>query len=131
MSVGVLIVTHERLGVALLESARQALGRYPLQTEVLGVGADCDPEALYTRANGLSAALDEGDGVLVLTDLYGSTPSNVAERLVGARPRLRLVAGLNLPMLIRVFNYPAMGLEGLVDKAVSGGRDGVFEVVGC
>lgn len=82
MSVGLLIVTHDGLGAVLLDSARQALGRCPLRTEVLGAGAECDPEDLYRRATGLCSALDDGDGVLVLTDLYGATPSNVAERLV-------------------------------------------------
>jgi mannose PTS system EIIA component len=131
MSVGVLILTHDGLGAVLLDSARQALGRCPLRTEVLGAGVQCDPEDLYQRATGLCSALDDGDGVLVLTDLYGATPSNVAERLVDARQDRRLVTGLNLPMLIRVFNYPEMGLEGLVAKALSAGRDGVLQVAGA
>jgi mannose PTS system EIIA component len=131
VSVGLLIVTHKDLGAVLLDSARQALGRCPLRTEVLGAGAECDPEDLYRRATGLCSALDDGDGVLVLTDLYGATPSNVAERLVDSRQDRRLVAGLNLPMLIRVFNYPDMGLEGLVAKALSAGRDGVLQVAGA
>lgn len=130
MSVGLLIVTHDGLGAVLLDSARQALGRCPLRTEVLGAGTQCDPEDLYRRATGLCSALDDGDGVLVLTDLYGATPSNVAERLVDSRQDRRLVTGLNLPMLIRVFNYPELGLEGLVAKALSAGRDGVLQVAG-
>ncbi|MGH8591223.1 MAG: PTS sugar transporter subunit IIA [Gammaproteobacteria bacterium] len=130
MSVGLLIVTHDGLGAVLLDSARQALGSCPLRTEVLGAGVECDPEDLYRRATGLCSALDEGDGVLVLTDLYGATPSNVAERLVDSRQDRRLVAGVNLPMLIRIFNYPDMGLEGLVAKALSAGRDGVLQVAG-
>ncbi len=130
MSVGLLIVTHDRLGNVLLDSARQALGRCPLRTEVLGVGADCEPEDLYRRAARMCASLDDGDGVLVLTDLYGATPSNVAERLVQSRQDRRLVVGVNLPMLIRVFNYPGMDLRGLMDKALSAGREGVFQVAG-
>ncbi len=130
MSVGLLLLTHDHLGSVLLDSASQALGRCPLKTEVLGVGADCEPEDLYRRADRMCVGLDEGDGVLVLTDLYGATPSNVAERLVRSRDDRRLVAGVNLPMLIRVFNYPGMGLQGLMDKALSAGRDGVFQVAG-
>ena len=73
--------------------------------------------------------LDEGDGVLVLTDAYGSTPSNIACRL-GARRQVAVVTGLNLPMLLRVLNYPALPLDELKEKAVSGGRDGVLLVPG-
>lgn len=68
--------------------------------------------------------LQSGDGVLILTDMYGSTPSNVANRLM-AKDGIQIVSGINLPMLLRVLNYPELGLEELVQKAVSGGRDGV------
>ena len=68
--------------------------------------------------------LQGGDGVLVLTDMFGSTPSNVASRLM-ARDGIQIVSGINLPMLLRVLNYPELGLEELVQKAVSGARDGV------
>ena len=69
--------------------------------------------------------LDSGDGVLVLTDMYGATPSNIACRLRKLHD-VRVVAGLNLPMLIRVLNYPGLDLDELMHKALSGGRDGVL-----
>jgi PTS system ascorbate-specific IIA component len=68
--------------------------------------------------------LDQGDGVLVLTDIYGSTPSNIASHL-SSRPGVQVVAGLNLPMLLRVLNYARLDLATLAEKAVSGGREGV------
>jgi PTS system ascorbate-specific IIA component len=71
------------------------------------------------------AALDDGDGVLVLTDMYGSTPSNVASSL-GREDRVVVVAGLNLPMLVRVLNYPEDSLSALAEKAVSGGNRGIL-----
>lgn len=125
MPVGVLIISHDGIGRALLESASVALGGCPLQCRVLSASRDADPDRLLEEAQGCLRALDSGQGVLVLTDLYGSTPSNIATRLAGAGT-VRIVAGVNLPMLIRVLNYPALGLEDLVGKAVSGGRDGIF-----
>jgi len=101
------------------------LGGRPLETRVVEAGADPDLDALSAAAEAACEALDTGAGVLVLTDLYGATPSNAARRLA-ARPGRRVVAGLSLPMLVRVLNYPGLPLEELAQKALSGGRDGVL-----
>ena len=127
MSVGILLVTHNRIGWELLETARETLGFCPVQTSALGVRSDADPLVLAKEAGALVQELDQGDGVLVLTDAYGSTPSNIASRLARAR-RITVIAGVNLPMLLRIFNYPGLGLMELTDKARSGGRDGVILV---
>jgi len=127
MSVGLLLISHEGIGAALLESARLALGDCPLNTATLSASRDCDPEAMLQKATAQMQALDTGAGVLVLTDLYGATPSNIAARLL-ERGRVRVVTGMNLPMLIRLFNYSQLDLDALADKALSGGRDGVFTV---
>lgn len=68
--------------------------------------------------------LDQGQGILILTDMFGSTPSNIA-CAVSDRNDIRIVSGLNLPMLIRVLNYPSLSLEELELKAISGGQEGV------
>jgi mannose PTS system EIIA component len=127
MSIGLLIITHDGIGAALFDSATLALGQCPLPTRLLSATRDCDPEVLQRRANAYLEQIDEGSGVLVLTDLYGSTPSNVANRLL-PNPRVRIVTGLNLPMLIRVLNYPELGLDELAAKAESGGLNGIFAV---
>lgn len=125
MSVGLLIVTHNRNGIDLLGTANSMLGSCPLQTANLSVSQACDPEALLKEARRLCAQLDQGSGVLVLTDMYGSTPSNIATRLLDM-PAVRVIAGINLPMLVRVLNYPALDLNELVSKALSGGHDGIL-----
>jgi PTS system ascorbate-specific IIA component len=94
---------------------------------MLDASRDCDPTELLQEAHTQIATLDTGGGVLVLTDLYGATPCNIAARLL-ANPKIRVVSGMNLPMLIRVLNYPDLSLDALADKAVSGGRDGVMRV---
>ncbi len=125
MTIGLLIVAHDQLGPALLDTASSTLGYCPLTTQILPVSRDQDPEALRAEAARLATGLDSGDGVLVLTDMYGSTPSNIACSLVD-RPNVRVIAGANLPMLIRVFNYPGLPLDELAQKAVTGGHDGVM-----
>lgn len=125
MSVGLLLIGHDGIGAALLESVRTTLGDCPLPAEALSASRDCDPEALLAEARARVQRLDHGEGVLVLTDLFGSTPSNIAGRLLGAT-RVRVVTGMNLPMLVRLLNYPQLDLDALTDKAVSGGRDGVL-----
>lgn len=125
MAVGLLLITHDGIGRDLLATALSTLGSSPLETASLPVSQTDEPDALLARAMELSDAMDDGDGVLVLTDMYGSTPSNVATRLVRERGG-RLVAGVNLPMLIRILNYPELGIQELVTKALSGGHDGIM-----
>ncbi len=127
MSVGILLVTHNAIGEQLLGTAKATLGFCPVQTSCLAVGQDEDPDAMEQSARRLLQDLDSGDGVLVLTDAYGSTPSNVACRLA-TRERICVIAGVNLPMLLRVFNYPRLSLQELAEKALTGGQDGVVLV---
>lgn len=125
MTTGLLIITHDDVGKALIHSASAMLGVCPLVMEMVPVLAGMEPDAVVDAAREAIERLDQGAGVLVLTDMYGSTPSNIANRLASAG-RVMIVAGVNLPMLIRVMNYPELSLPELARKAVSGGRDGIF-----
>ena len=124
MKVGLLIITHGEIGSSMLDTAISVLGTCPLQTRTLGISMTGDPEEQLEQGRRLLELLDQGNGVLILTDLYGSTPANIACKLRG--DRVAVVAGLNLPMLLRVLNYPELELENLVHKALTGGRDGVL-----
>lgn len=124
MAVGLLIITHNLIGEDLLSTARSMLGRLPLETASLAVSQSGDPDELLARARELHGRLNTGDGVLVLTDMYGSTPSNIATRLL-QQPKTQVIAGINLPMLVRVLNYPELRLHELVNKAISGAHDGI------
>jgi PTS system ascorbate-specific IIA component len=125
MTVGLLIVTHDQLGGALLRTAGRMFGEMPLPTRVLPVTIDASPDTLLDEARGMADDINEGDGVLVFTDMYGSTPSNIAFGLM--RPgKVHVVSGVNLPMLIRTLNYPGLDLTALTQKAISGGREGIF-----
>lgn len=125
MTVGVLLVTHMQIGEALLAATETTYQELPLATQVVDIDYDMDAKLSLNRLKKQIDLLDKGDGVLVLTDMYGATPSNLAQSL--HNDRVALVTGLNLPMLIRVMNYPTASLSELAEKAHSGGCDGVIK----
>lgn len=124
--VGLLIITHNNVGGALFDAATSVLGSCPLPYEILPVSQSCDPEELYQKALSFLEKSNPTDGVLVITDMYGSTPSNIATKL--AADNVTIVTGISLPMLVRVMNYPKLSLEKLAHKAVSAGQTGVIIV---
>lgn len=124
--VGLLIITHNNVGGAIFDAAISVVGSCPLPFEILPVSQNCDPEERIKKAQSYLTKLDQSDGVLVVTDMFGSTPSNIATKL--AADNVSIITGLNLPMLIRIMNYPDLSLEKLTNKAVSGGQNGVIEV---
>jgi PTS system mannose-specific IIA component len=125
--IGVLIVAHGAFGEALIHSASHVLGKRPLRVRQVGITVHDDPEAMLPQAQDLVQQLDEGDGVLVLTDIYGATPGNIALRLLQPG-KVEGVAGVNLPMLIRALTYREHGLAAAVEKALSGGTEGVIHM---
>jgi PTS system mannose-specific IIA component len=125
--VGVLIVSHGAIGRSILESARHILNAAPLQVATLGVSRDDDPDDLVLRARRMIKDLDAGEGVLVLTDIFGATPGNVIARLL-ADGRVEGVSGISLPMLLRVLSGRNGSLKAAVARALSGGAEGVVHM---
>ncbi len=125
--IGILIVAHGAFGEVLIHSASHVLGKRPLRVRQVGVTVHDDPEAILPQAMDLVRQLDEGDGVLVLTDIYGATPGNIALKLL-VPGRVEGISGVNLPMLIRVLTYRGQGLALVVEKALSGGTEGVIHM---
>jgi PTS system ascorbate-specific IIA component len=125
--IGVLIVAHGTLGESLIHCASHVLGRRPMRVRQLGITIHDDPDALLPQAQDLIHHLDDGSGVLVLTDIYGATPANLVARM-RVPGRIEALAGVNLPMLIRALTYRDRSLAEVIEKATSGGRDGVTRV---
>ena len=127
--IGVLIVAHGAFGEALIHCASHVLGKRPLRVRQVGITVHDDPDAMLAQARGLVRELDEGAGVLVLTDVVGATPANIAARLA-VPGRVEVVAGVSLPMLIRALTYRNEPLATMVEKAISGGVEGVVHLRG-
>ena len=125
--IGVLLVTHGEIGTALLASASQILGGAPAQVTTLSVWRQDDPDDLVLRARELLDGIDGGDGVLVLTDIFGATPGNVVSRLL-EDGHIEGVSGVSLPMLLRVLTSRNGSLPAAVQRAKSGGADGVVHM---
>jgi PTS system ascorbate-specific IIA component len=126
MTVGVLLITHEGIGSAMLSVATRLLRQLPLKTEAFEVPFDADPDALLPLASAALRRVDGGQGVLVLTDLYGATPSNLAAKLARIGTPVKRVSALSLPMLLRVMNYAEMDLDEIPNVAGAGARNGVI-----
>ena len=127
MAVGLLLVTHPGIGSALAAVAGILLrGNLPLKVEAFEVPFDGDPDALLPQASAALRRVDGGHGVLILTDLYGASPSNLAPKLSRIGTPARRVSALNLPMLLRVMNYAELPLDELPAVAAAGARNGVI-----
>ena len=125
--IGILIVSHGAFGESLIHSASHVLGKRPTYLRQIGVTVHDEPEALLPVAQDLIRFLDQGEGVLVMADIYGATPANVACKLL--RPgRVEGIAGVNLPMLIRALTYRDEPLLSVRDKALAGATEGVLQM---
>ena len=127
MSVSVLLITHGGIGSNLIKVAQDTFGQLPLNVTQLSFQKQPHPEFLVAKASYLVELIDTGDGVLVLTDMFGSTPSNISQALQHRGYSVKVVAGVNVPMLFRIMNYPYLNLNALAKKAISGGKEGIFE----
>ncbi len=125
--IGILIISHGTLGESLIHCASHMLNKRPPRLRQIGVAAQDDPVLLAPQARKVVKELDEGDGVLVLTDMYGGSPSNIAAKLV-IPGKVEAIAGVSLPMLIRALTYRDKSLSVMTTKAISGGCEGVLRV---
>jgi len=128
--IGLLLITHATYGESLIQCACHVLNQRPGQVAQLGISAHDDPAGALQLAQDMLKRIDTGEGVLVLTDIYGATPSNIACKLLKAG-RIEGVAGVNLPMLLRALTSREEGMENLLERTVSGGREGVMNMLKC
>ena len=125
--IGILIVAHGTLGESLIHCASHVMGKRPLYLRQLGVTIHDDPDAILPQGRDLVRFLDQGKGVLVMTDIFGATPSNIACRLLEPG-RVEGVSGVNLPMLIRALTYRDQAMSALIEKTLAGGQEGIFRM---
>jgi len=126
--IGILIVSHGAFGESLIHSASHVLGRRPLYLRQVGVTVHDDPDEILPVAQDLIRFLDQGKGVLVMTDIYGATPSNIGARVLEPG-RVEGISGVNLPMLIKALSHrDECTLEQLVGKALGGAAEGIVRM---
>ena len=125
--IGILIVAHGTLGESLIHCASHVMGKRPLYLRQLGVTVHDDPEALLPQGRDLIRFLDQGQGVLVMTDIFGATPSNIACNLL-VPGRVQGVSGINMPMLIKALTYREKPMEILIQKTLAAAQEGVIRM---
>ena len=126
--IGILVVSHEPLGTALIHCTRHIFGRMPPQLAALDVIPDEDPQAALAGARELMSRINDGSGVLVLTDIYGATPSRIAAKL--AEPhRVVVIAGVNLPLLVKALYNRRVPLDGLTEMLSESARNAILEIM--
>ena len=125
--IGILIISHGDLGNSLINCANHVMGRRPEHLVHLGVTIQDDPDVIILNALELLKQLDCGDGVLILSDICGATPCNIATELENPG-KVECLSGVNLSMLVRALTYRDKSLESLVEKALSGGKEGVMRI---
>nr|MBL8412460.1 PTS fructose transporter subunit IIA [Dechloromonas sp.] len=126
--IGILLITHGSYGEALVQNACHVLNKRPVQLAQLGVAPQDDPLDLLPLARRMLDLVDNGKGVLLLTDIFGASPANLAMKLLEAG-RVEGLTGVNLPMLLRALTYREKGMEILLQRARDGGRDGVINML--
>ena len=126
--IGILLITHGTFGEALIQNVCHVLNKRPSLIAQLGVAAQDDPLDVLPLAKLLLNEVDGGKGVLILTDIYGASPANLALKLLQPG-HVEGVAGASLPMLLRAITYRNKGMETMIAKAISGGRDGVLNMM--
>jgi PTS system mannose-specific IIA component len=125
--IGLFLITHGTYGESLIQCACHVLNQRPGQLVQLGVTAQDDPLDLLPLTRKMVTLADTGEGVLIMTDVFGATPANIVLKLL-VPGRIEGIAGVNLPMLLRALTYRDSDMETLITKAVSGGRDGVLHM---
>ncbi|MGA7179061.1 MAG: PTS fructose transporter subunit IIA [Thiobacillaceae bacterium] len=125
--IGILLVTHGTLGDTLIDCVTHILGKPPEQVAAVNIRGHASHDDVFPAIRARLAELEQGEGVLVLADIFGATPCNcVAEALTTAN--VEGVAGVNLPMLVKALSYRYLTLAELSAKAVSGGVEGIFNL---
>ena len=131
--VGILVIAHAPLASALSKCAEHVYACEPnarRELRALDVEGSADLANTVAQARELVQQVDRGEGVLILTDAFGATPGNVAAQLAESE-RVAVLAGVNLPMLLRAVCYRGGRLEEVAEKALVGGQQGMLQVSGA
>ncbi len=125
--VGILLVAHGGIAESLLTCATHMLGQQPERCVALPVNSHDDFFKIIPRIQTCINELDQGKGVIILTDILGGTPCNTMQKFL-VDGQVEIITGMNLPMLIRTLNYRDQTLKFVIKKAISGGVDGVLQL---
>ena len=125
MTIGILLITHNQIGQVLLENALTILDQSNPGVQTISVSFDADTDRVLAQCQHIVREIDNGDGVLVLTDLFGSTPSNIAHKLTSIN-NTYVIAGINLPMVMKTINYRDDPIQDIIERTLKGGKNAII-----
>ena len=123
--IGIFIITHDGLGESLIQCASHMLSARPEQLVALSVKSNDDPDTVLLKAKATMQEIDHGDGVIVLSDMVGGTPCNIATKLVGIS-NAEGISGINLPMLIVALSNRELPIAYCLEKIIASGRESII-----
>ncbi|MCK5395196.1 MAG: hypothetical protein KAJ32_04350 [Gammaproteobacteria bacterium] len=124
MSVALFFVTHEGIASNLITISEAIIKKTNNNLSYFEVPMDADINLMIEGIENKLEQLDTKEGVLFITDIYGSTPSNVAQKIAD-KHHADLISGVNLPMIIRLLNYRDETVGSLMQKALDGAKKGI------
>ncbi len=127
--VSIVVIAHSEIANSFAYCLEHILAKRVDSLHILAVKKTEDSESICERAKELIDKLHPDDGVLLLCDLFGATPCNIAQRLV-VKDKVELITGLNLPMLIRAVSYVKTDLRTIIAKAIEGANSGIIHISG-
>ena len=125
--IGVVVVTHGQLATELVNAAETIVGDLPQFTAVSIGWHDDTQDAREEIAQAVARVGTDAQGVLILTDMFGGTPANLAMTFLAGN-HVEVITGVNLPMLLRAVTYRHDSLDAQVQRAIAGGSAGVMQV---
>ncbi len=131
---GIVIVAHTPVASAMLGFIQHTFGDLPERIRAVDIPPHEDIKVSFERVLEAANAVNTGKGILILTDVMGATPANVASKLestghsFGFTSQVIVLTGLNLPMLMRCISHRGEGLEELAQKALAGGQHGILRL---
>lgn len=124
--VGLIITAHGGIAEEILRSATSIMGPLP-QAQALAIERGADVDAIYTRlSDAITEVNSDGDGVLILTDMFGGTPANISNRFLNT-PGVEVINGVNLPMVLKFCgSRDSMAVDVLADFLMRYGKKSII-----
>jgi len=125
--VGILLVTHGDIGLALLRSSKQILGKEPDNIVCISINSNNDISSCKKIIQEKLIDLDNGEGVLIMSDMYGATPTNILKKIIYSN-KYEVITGINLPMLMQALTSRNLSLNDLTKICLKYGKQNIFNV---
>tara|TARA_B100001250_G_C19640776_1_gene718159 strand:- start:585 stop:965 length:381 start_codon:yes stop_codon:yes gene_type:complete len=125
--IGILLVTHGEIGKSLIDCASHILDNNPTSLQFLSINSNNDLNHYSDIISQKIYKLDNGDGVLILTDIYGATPCNLLKKFI-TKNKVAVIAGVNLPMLIKAISDRKDNLNILVNDCLNCAKKNIKKI---